>query len=217
MTFENEVEISSRKHAAFLLSDKLMGYKNTDARVIAIPYGGVPIGFWLANQLNLNFLVMPCRMISLPGKVLKSLGSVSVDDVYVHDDMLDIPQNYLYHQIQRLKNNIDNEFSIYNAIQPKGDFTNKTVIIVDDVIVHSDAVMALLKGIQRHNPAKIILSVAFIADEALWNIAGEVDEVFFLFKDRNVQRVRNMASDFPEVKKEDVQSMLIKSVSEIPA
>jgi putative phosphoribosyl transferase len=215
MIFEHDVDISSRKHAALLLSDKLIRCKNTDAQVIAIPFGGVPIGFCLADHLNLDFYVMPCRMISRPGKVFKSIGSISVDDVYIHDDILDVPQNYLYHQIQTLKSNIANEFNVYNAIQPKGDFADKTVIIVDDVVVHSDAVMALLKGIQKQNPAKIIFSVAFIGEEALWNIAKEVDEVVFLYKDRNVQRICNMAAAFPKVKKEDVKSMLLESVSEI--
>lgn len=206
--FEKEVDISSRKHAAFLLCEKLLAYKDSDAHVVAIPDGGVPVGYWLSRQLNLTLQILPCRMITIPGRTLKSLGSVSIGNISVHEEILDVPQAYLYHQIQRLKNNVETELNFYNALQTKSDFKNKVVIIVDDAVLHSDGVKALVRSIRLQRPEKLIVAAPFITDEASTAIAQEVDEVIYLFKDRSVERIRNMVSAFPKISREDVEKLL---------
>lgn len=215
MIFVNEIGIESRKDAAHLLSDKLMVYKNTDAVVVAIPFGGVPLGFWLAKRLNLTFNVMPCRMLRLPGKGFKTIGSISVDEVYINEEtegMEDLPQSYAYHQIKILKNSVDKEFNIYSSIKPPETLQDRTVIVVDDVLIHSDAVMASLRSIRKQTPANIVMATSFISEEAAFTIADTVDDLIYLYKDRNVQRIRNVASCFSKVKQEDVRKFLLKSL-----
>ena len=212
MTFLNEIEINSRKHAAFLLGEKLMPYKNANACVVAIPEGGAPIGYWLSTLLNISFDVMPCQMITIPGKESKSIGSISVDDVCVHE-IEGVPQSFIYHQIQLIRNTVESDYTFYESIKELTNFHNKTVIVVDDVLWNSDAMLASLRSIQRQNPTRIIVAVPFITDEAAFNIRKEVDDLFFLYKSRYAERIRKLGSAFPHVTREDVKKFLLQSIT----
>jgi predicted phosphoribosyltransferase len=54
MTILGDIDVTSREHAAHLLSEKLLSCKNSAAHILAIPNGGVPIGFCLAKLINLD-------------------------------------------------------------------------------------------------------------------------------------------------------------------
>lgn len=207
----SEIDISSRKHAAYLLAEKLTAHKNSDARIIAIPNGGAPVGFWIAKQLNLNFNVMPCRPITLPGKDLEIIGSISVDDISIRADMEGIPQSFVYSQIQMIKKEVENEFTLYNTIKPCKSLRGVTVMLVDDVLLHSDTMIACVHSIRKQKPQKIIAAIPFVTANAASAVAKEVDELIFLYQDQHPQQVRDRIGPLPKVSRETVKSLLMNS------
>ena len=204
-----EVDVTSRKHAAFLLAEKLLIHKNTDTHVLAIPNGGAPVGFWLAKQLNLNFNLIPCRTITLPGKDLEIIGSISVDDVSIREDMEGIPQSFVYSQIQMKKQEVENESAFYNAIKPGRNLKGLTVILVDDVLLHCDAVIASLRSIRKQSPERVIVAIPFATENAATTIAKEADEFIYLYKDRYIQHARERAGLLPKITRDGVKKLLM--------
>ena len=118
MTILSDIDVTTREYAAHLLSEKLLAYKNTDSHILAIPNGGVPIGFFLANRLNLDFNVIPCRAIELQGDMLMTLGAICVDDISLREDLELIPQSFICGQLQVIRKKVENEFNLYSAIKP---------------------------------------------------------------------------------------------------
>lgn len=206
-----EVTTYSREQAGHLLSEKLIAYKNTNAVVIAVSYGGAPVAFWLAKLLNLMFDVMPCRKLIHPGNSSKTIGAISVNDVYMHEDIENIPQDYVYHQIEILRNSLKQECIFFDRTKSHSSLRDKTVILVDDVLINSDVMVASLRGIRKQKPLKIIVAVPFAIAEATSNVAKETDDLIYLQKEHGVQCVRDLYMGFPDVSKEEVKDLLKES------
>jgi putative phosphoribosyl transferase len=211
MTILGDIDVTSREYAAHLLSEKLLAYKNTDAHILAIPNGGVPIGFFLANRLNLDFNVIPCRSIQLHGDMLMALGAICVDDICLREDLELIPQSFVCGQLQVIRKKVENEFNLYNTIKPATSLKGVTVILVDDGLLDSHKIIACLHSIQKQKPARIVVAIPFITDQA-YIIAKEVDELVFLYKDSRVQRVRERLYVLPKVTQEAVKVLLSNSI-----
>ena len=214
MTILSDTDVTTREYAAHLLSEKLLAYKNTNAHILAIPNGGVPIGFFLANRLNLDCNVIPCRSIQLQGDMLMTLGAVSVDDISLREDLELIPQSFICGQLQVIRKKVENEFSLYNAIKPATILNGVTVILVDDGLLDSHKIIACLRSIRKQKPAGIVVAIPFITEQDASSIAKEVDESVFLYKDRHIQRVNERLRAFPKVTQEAVKTLLSNSLKQ---
>ena len=212
MTILSDIDVTTREYAAHLLSERLLAYKNTDSHILAIPNGGVPIGFFLAKRLNLDFNVIPCRSIQLQGDMLMTLGAISVDDISLREDLELIPQSFICGQLQVIKWKVENEFNVYNAIKPAKSLKGVIVILVDDGLLDSHKIIACLRSIRKQNPAGIVVATPFITEQDASIIAKEVDVLVFLYKDRHVQRVRERLRAFPKVSQETVKTLLSNSI-----
>ena len=208
------MDVTTREYAAHLLSEKLLAYKNTDAHILAIPNGGVPIGFFLANRLNLDFNVIPCRAIELQGDMLMTLGAICVDDISLRDDLELIPQSFVCGQLQVIRKKVENEFNLYSAIKPARSLKGVTVILVDDGLLDTHKIVACLRSIHKQKPARIVVAIPFITEQSASSIAKEVDEVVFLYKDSHVQRVRERLYAFPKITQETVKALLKNSLKQ---
>lgn len=196
-----------RRHAAHLLGERLNDYGDTDTIILAVPGGGIHVGYYLANQLNLILEVMPCKKIKHPADS-KTIGAVCTDSVVLHEEDNNIPQDYIYHQIQLLRHVIQGQNSRYYQGRNKPSFTDKTVIIVDDLIMTGDTMLACLKTVKKQTPAKIIVAVPAVTPEATRAIAAEMDEIVYLTIEPTAQTIGNLYAEFPNVSDEEVISLL---------
>jgi len=212
MVIQNEAIFQNRKHAAFLLGERLMEYSNTDAIVVAVPGGGIHIGFHLAQLLHLPLEVVPCKKIKHPADNNKTIGAVSVDAVVIHDDDNSIPQDYIYHQIQLLQHVLRGQIKTYNKDHKEPSLKDKTVILADDLLMTGDTMLAALKTIRKQTPDKVIVVVPNVTPEATRSIAEEIDEIIYLTIEPNNHG--NLYAEFPEVEDEEVIKMLHQIRSE---
>jgi len=172
-----------RRQAAQLLAGLLEPFRDTDAVVLAVPRGGVPVGNVIARQLNLPMEVLSCRKITHPGDRSQSIGSVSLQDVVIHDSDRDIPQEYIQYNISRLRASLRREARKYNRDKAVSNLHGKTLIVVDDWLGTGDTVLAGLKGLRRQKPAQIIVGAPIVTTKAYKAISGQADEVVFVVLD----------------------------------
>ena len=206
-----DTRLQDRKEAGVLLSKKLAAYKNSDAVVVGIPHGGVCVASVIAELLSLRLEVMPCRQIRNPGDNKHNIGSVSVDEVFMHDCPHTIPQDYIYHQIALLRNAIAFENKGYYGNGKPCSFRHKVVILVDDILQSSDAMMACLGGIKKQAPLKVIVAVPCVSAEALQNLSTEADDVVFLDMKYSIESASDYFVDFPKIDEEKVKEILMAS------
>jgi putative phosphoribosyl transferase len=214
MVLHNDAIFHNRKHAAFLLGERLMEYSESKAIVFAVSGGGIHIGFYIAQLLHLPLEVMPCKKIKHPADSNKTIGAVSVDAVVVHDEDNSIPQDYIYHQIQLLQHVIRSQSKNYNKGHVQPSLKNKTIILADDLLATGDTMLAALKTLRKQQPEKIIVVVPNVTPEATRSIAEEIDEIIYLTIEPNNPVRGNLYAEFPEVEDEEVISLLHEIRSE---
>lgn len=210
MVMNNTAIFQNRRHAAYLLGERLMEYKNSDAIVVAVTGGGIQIGSYLAQLLNLTLEVIPCKKIKHPADNQKTIGAVSTDSVVVREAG-SIPQDYIYHQIQLLRHIIQGQNKNYYSDYEQPSLMNKTIILVDDLLKTGDTLLASLKTIRKQLPEKVIVAVPNVTLEGTRVMREEIDELVYLTVEPNIQAVDNLYEDFPAVLEEEVAALLQQS------
>jgi putative phosphoribosyl transferase len=197
-----------RREAGYLLSRSLDVYQGSNSVVVGIPRGGVEVASVIAEELHLPLEVMPCRTILNPADNRKNIGSVSEDEVYIHDCEHTIPQDYICHQITKLRRIIAAENRKYRGNGEPAPLTNRSVILVDDVLTCSDTMITCLRSIRKQNPLRIIVAVAVISMEAAIVIDAEADEVIYLKMETFPESPGAYFVNFPRVDDADVKELL---------
>lgn len=200
--------LQNREEAGRLLAEKLTDYKNTNAIVIGIPHGGVCVASVISKALSLPLKVLPCLKVKHPSDHEKNIGSVSINNVCIHDCAYDIPQDYIYHQVALLKNVLQQEYSFYYGENELASLLYKTVIVVDDVLAHSDTMLACLKEIKKQQPLKLIVAVPVVSAEAARIVQAEVDNIIFLKMVPEVRSGKYYFADFPKIDNDKVKELL---------
>lgn len=168
--------LDNREHAGHVLSRKLAYYQSSSAVVVGIPHGGVVVAAALAEALSLPLEVMPCRKIRNPANSEENIGSVSEDEVFLHDCARSIPQDFLHHKIRQLQRCILQEkTSYYDSRQPLS-FRHRPVILVDDLLTSADTMMACLRSIRKQRPLEIVIAVALAEVVAARDVSAEADD-----------------------------------------
>lgn len=200
--------LQNREQAGRLLAEKLSLYRNEHAVVVGIPYGGICVAAEVARMLDLTLEVAPCRRIKHPTDSKKSIGSVSDEDVFINESYLDIPQDYISHQVPMLQSAIRHERMQYYGDRKPARLLYKTVILVDDVLKCSDSMVACLRSIRRQKPLKVIVAVPVASAEAARVIRQEADEIVFLKIEQAIASGRDHFSEFPKVDGNTVKELL---------
>lgn len=201
-------KFKDRADAARLLANKLKEFTSRqNVVVVAILAGGVPVGFQLAALLNLPFDVIPCKKIDHPAKRGKSIGSVTLNEISIHDDM-DIPGDYTHHQVRQIQNELIARYKLYMHDRKPIALKGKTVILVDDRLKTGDTMLACLRSIKKQKAAKIIVAVPVTTLSASHQIIAEVDDFICVIKTFDFQHTDNFYESLPRVSERDVKRFL---------
>jgi len=210
-----QLRASSREYAGRMLAQKFVRNHFTDAVVVGVPHGGMCVASAIARRLGLPLELMLCRSIEDPSDVSKHIGSVSAGETYLHDCPHSLPQDYLYFQTIRLKNEIkyDNEF--YYGGHAYNSFEGKTVILVDDILTSADTLMACIVEMRKQRASKVIIAVPFVEAEAARQIRAVCDEFEFIKMKQTIHSPTEFYDQFPVVSDWEVRDLLHRSKSSL--
>lgn len=186
-----------------------MEYQNADAIIVAIVGGGIHIGAHLSKLLGLPMEVIPCKKIKHPANDNKTIGAVCAESVVIHEEDNHIPQDYLCRQIQLLQHIIRMQNEKYHKGTLKDRVRNKVVILVDDVLMTGDTMLASLETIKKYNPQEVVVAIPIVTPEGARAIAGKIDKLMFLTIEP--QPVGKLFAEFPDVSEDEVLSILQQS------
>lgn len=179
MVLEVKFLFLNREQAAHQLAERLACYAKKDAVVVGISNGGMPVAYHLALELNAELTFVPYEKIQNPTDKSRAIGAVSLDYCVIHEQWRDLPQDFIYHQVQAIRNNLARKAQMLGGVNPP-DFHNKIVMLVSDFSETGYEVVACLKTIEKQTPYKIVVAIPAITAEAAREITGEADELFFL-------------------------------------
>ena len=200
----------NRVDAGLQLADNLLIYKNTDAVILALPKGGVPIAYTVALELNLKLDIVLTKKIGHPSNREYAIGSVSPRNVYINEIHKDISKTYLESEVERLKKELNEKYLAYTEHIEPVDFKNKTIIIVDDGIATGHTMIGTIDLVKMGKPKKIVVAIPVGPKEAIEKIKRIVDEIICLEIPENFVGVGQFYENFEQVSDDEVIRLLKK-------
>lgn len=206
-----------RRDAGRRLATALSCYRQSNALVLALPRGGVPVGFEVAKALGATLDVLMVRKIGAPGHAELGLGAVldgSHPDVVLNEDVIRQvrpPAGYIEAEKQRQLAEIERRRSRYVGNRPPVPVARRTVIVVDDGIATGGTVKAALRGVARRDPARLVLAVPVAPADAIDELARDCDDFVCLATPDPFYAVGPHYRDFAQTEDAEVIELLAEA------
>ena len=199
--------LKDRTEAGFLLSEKLKYYQDTNSVILAVPRGGVPVGFVISKTLHLPMDIVLAKKIGHPINKEFAIGAVSVDSIIL-DEHSGISQKYVDNEIIRLRQLLHEKYELYMGNRKQIDIENKNVILVDDGIATGYTLLASITMLRKKNPAKIIVAVPVLPFDVVPLFEKKADKFIYLIASKCFKGVGNFYKKFSQVDDDEVVEML---------
>lgn len=202
----NEI-LQDRKEAAMLLSEKLEKYQDSEAIILAVPRGGVPIGYEIAKNLHLPLDIILSKKIGHPLNKEFAIGAVSLDS-YFMDEHPEISSDYIESEIKKLRESLQDKYNLYMGNRKPADVKGKTVILVDDGIATGNTLLACIAMLRKSKPQKIVVAVPVVPFDTVNVFQQKADEFVYLIASKDFRGVGGFYEDFDQVNDDEVIRML---------
>jgi putative phosphoribosyl transferase len=152
-----------------------------DVVVLALPRGGVPVGFEVARAIHVPLFAFIVRKLGAPGNPELAIGALASDGSVVLDrglmDDLYVDAGYVEREIARQREEIERRLARYGQALAAPDVKGRTVVLVDDGIATGSTVEAAIKALRGRAPAAIVLAVPVGSHDVLARLGTLVERV----------------------------------------
>lgn len=196
-----------RKDAGQALINHLQQYSSEGGVVLAIPRGGVPIGYEIAEALDWPLDVALSKKIGHPTNKEFAIGAASLNGYVLNPD-IPVSRDYIETEVARIRENLQHYYHKYFHEQDPLILTNKTVILTDDGVATGHTLLSVIALIRKDKPRRLIVAVPVSAPEALRKIEQLADGVVCLAAPQDFRSVGQFYQDFEQVADEEVAELL---------
>jgi putative phosphoribosyl transferase len=205
---------TDRHEAGRHLAQRLLALKDRKPVVLALPRGGVPVGFEIARALEAPLDLVLVRKIGAPDQPELAIGAVAdgVRPELVTDPhliaQLGVPPAYLQEAKSAALREIDRRRRLYFGERRPVEVAGCTAIIVDDGIATGATTLAALRATRRRTPQRLVLAVPVAPQDTLQRLHGEADEIVCLATPANFYAVGQFYVRFPQLQDDEVVVLL---------
>ncbi|HKR13176.1 MAG TPA: phosphoribosyltransferase [Pyrinomonadaceae bacterium] len=202
-----------RSEAGRILATRLSKYKNRkDVLVLALPRGGVPVAFEVAQALRVPLDVFLVRKLGVPGHEELAMGAIATSGVRVlNDEVVDylrIPPRVIDSIAAIEMNELKRREIEYRGDRPEPDVTGKTVILIDDGLATGSTIRAAACALRQQNPARIVVAVPVSAPQSCDEYRIGVDEIICASTPEPFLGVGQWYENFSQTTDEEVRKLL---------
>ena len=174
-----------RFHAGELLAEMLKRNLSLgDAILLAIPAGGIPVGYEISCRLNIPMDVVIVRKLQIPWDPEAGFGAVSSDGEIVLNErlvkQLGLSEEIIEEVVRKTLGIIRDRSKKFRMVKPVLDIGDKTVILVDDGLASGYTMLAAIRSIKKKNPKRIIAAVPTASAAAVKLVSRKVDKILCL-------------------------------------
>jgi putative phosphoribosyl transferase len=203
----------NRRDAGQRLATKLRGYSDRpDVIVLALPRGGVPVGFEIAGALHVPLDVFVVRKLGLPWHEELAMGALARGGVRVLDEDLIRVARVSDDDIRRVtiveQAELERRERRYRGHRRFPDLTGKTVILVDDGLATGSTMRAGVAALRNEGPARIVVAVPVAAPETCDAFRDIADEIICAETPEPFQAVGLWYDDFSQTTDDEVHELL---------
>ena len=214
MTFENRSEAGRRLGEAVVrLAAGEM--PPADSVVVALPRGGVPVGYWVAEALSAPLDVIMVRKLGAPGQPELAIGAIGEGGVRVlSDDLvrrLGVSDAHLDEIAARESAELDRRLTLYRSGRPALNVAGRDVVLVDDGIATGATARAACAVLRRLGAGRIVLAVPVAPPDTLGDMvtSGAVDFGVAVEKPRHMRAIGFWYRDFVQTSDNEVIDLLL--------
>jgi putative phosphoribosyl transferase len=208
MLFENRTE------AARALIPYLEHYRKENVLVLAIPRGGVPMGYVIADHFGWPMSLLLTKKIGHPMNKEYAIGAVSLDSMIADKGHPDVPENYIAEESERIRKLLRHRYEMFMGSRKTEPVKGKVVVIVDDGIATGYTMKASVEMLKRQEPQKIVIAVPVASPRIMNTLRNTVDDIIVLDTPEDFMGVGQFYADFSEVTDDDVMRIMDKMAAE---
>ncbi|MGD1088441.1 MAG: phosphoribosyltransferase [Verrucomicrobiota bacterium] len=214
------IQFRDRTEAGQLLARKLAKYTNcAKVFVIALPRGGVPVGYQVAQALNAPLDVFVVRKLGVPGQKELAMGAIaSGGGRILNGDViktLGISDAAINEVVTREERELERCERAYRGNRPVVDVQGCTVILVDDGVATGSTMWAAVEALRQLGAGRIVVATPTAALSTMQEMRGGVDEFVAVMSPADFVGVGEWYEDFSQTTDEEVRTLLEKS-SQLP-
>jgi putative phosphoribosyl transferase len=207
--FRNRIDAGNR------LAARLFQYKNRlDATVLALPRGGVVIGYEIARALNAPLDVLIVRKVRFPGQPELAIGAVAETGSVVLNESIvaeaQLSQDLLKPEIEHQKEEIARRVAIYRAGKKFPNLDGMAAILVDDGVATGATIKAAILALKEQKVTKLVLALPVGPPETVKVLREMVDELICLETPPDFMAVSVHYLDFTQVSDSEAVDLLQK-------
>jgi putative phosphoribosyl transferase len=202
-----------RHDAGKVLASQLARFANrSDIIVLALPRGGVPVGFEIARALGAPLDIFLVRKLGVPGREELAMGAIASGGVHViHKQTvreLCIPISVVDVVAAREQREFERRERSYRDGRAGPTVRGRTVILVDDGLATGSTMRAAIVALRQHAPAQIIVAIPVGSADTCGEIESDADEVICAFTPQHFLAVGEWYEDFSQTTDEEVVELL---------
>jgi predicted phosphoribosyltransferase len=206
---------ADRREAGSELAGRLQAYAGRpDVIVLALPRGGVPVGYEVARALSAPLDVFLVRKLGVPGHRELAMGALASGGVRVLDqrliDYLGVPQNAIDAITREEQLELQRRERAYRETAAP-DLANRLVILVDDGLATGSTMRAAVQAIRQQQPARVIVAVPVGSPEACRDLSTVADDVVCARAPEHFAAVGQWFRDFSQTTDDEVRTLLAQA------
>jgi putative phosphoribosyl transferase len=195
---------------------KLRAYRDQpDILVLALPRGGVPVAFEVAQALHAPLDLFLVRKLGVPGHEELAMGAVATGGVRVVNDevvrALQISDEEIRAVTAAELQELERRQQAYRGKRPAPQIRNHTVILVDDGLATGATMYATIVALRQQQPRRIVIAVPTAAPETCDEFRHEVDEIVCAITPDPFYAVGLSYEDFSQTTDEEVRHLLARA------
>jgi predicted phosphoribosyltransferase len=202
-----------RVEAGKLLARELRAYAGrADAVVLALPRGGVPVGFAIAQRLGIELDILLVRKLGLPHHEEYAMGAVGSGGVRVLQagvpGLLGVTAEQVEAVTARELAELERRERAYRGARAPLALAGRIAILVDDGVATGASMLAAIRVARGLGPAALVLAVPVAPPQTLATLEGEVDALFCLSAPPLFRAVGEWYDAFDQTGDDEVQDLL---------
>jgi predicted phosphoribosyltransferase len=202
---QNRVEAGKQLASAMKTADK-------DAIVLAVPRGGVVVGFEVAKALGISLDVIVTKKIGAPDNPELAIGAVAEDGTFFVDEdlvhRLFVPNEYVAAEVERQRQEIQRRLVRYRGDIPYPSLKNREVIVVDDGVATGSTLKAALRLVRHKGAKTVTVAVPVGPPDTIRELEKLADRVVVLLTPEPFYAIGQFYVDFSQTSDEEVIELL---------
>ena len=207
------MQFRNRTEAGQELAKRLAKYANrSDVLVLALPRGGVPVGYEVARALNAPLDVFVVRKLGVPGHEELAMGAIASGGVRVLNgsvvEKLRIPDHVIDAVAEQEWRELERRERAYRDDHPAPEAQGRTVILVDDGIATGSTMRAAVGALRQMEARRIVVATPTAALSTVHEMQPDVDELVAVMTPTDFVGVGQWYEDFSQTTDVEVREWL---------